>query len=300
MRIDNEFTVDAPVDRVWELFTDVEAIAPCMPGAQLTGVEGDVYSGKVKVKVGPVVAAYDGTAQFTEQDAAERRAVIQASGKASRGAGNASASVTLQLREEDGGTAVSVGTDLKITGKLAQLGGGMIKDVSERLLGQFVECLEGKLAAAPADAGTESGTMEADTERGTAEMAHSRNGQREEPKDGGTHMAGGGHMTGGGHMAGGDHMAGGAHMAGSGRLNSQPDRETDGPDGTGGEGSESGENTESAPSEQPAARREIHGAEAEPLDLGRASRGAVLQRLWPMLAVVVVVAGILIGYALFG
>ncbi|WP_433514605.1 SRPBCC family protein [Nonomuraea sp. CA-143628] len=145
MKIDNEFTVSVPIERAWEVLTDLEGIAPCMPGARLTGVEGDVYSGKVRVKVGPVVSEYAGTVRFLEKDDAERRAVIDAKGRDSRGAGNASAAITAQLRADGPRTVVSVDTDLKISGKVAQLGSGMIKEVSNKLLGQFVTCLEAKL-----------------------------------------------------------------------------------------------------------------------------------------------------------
>lgn len=147
MKIDNEFTVSVPVDRAWEVLTDLEGVSLCLPGARLTGVEGDVYRGEVRIKVGPVVSAYAGTAQFLEKDDVSYRAVIDAKGRDSRGAGNASALITVQLRADGHHTVVTVDTDLKISGKIAQLGGGMIKDVSQKLLGQFVECLEGKLAA---------------------------------------------------------------------------------------------------------------------------------------------------------
>ncbi|MEU8140948.1 SRPBCC family protein [Nonomuraea sp. NPDC048901] len=145
MKIDNEFTVSVPIERAWEVLTDLEGIAPCMPGARLTGVEGDVYSGKVRVKVGPVVSEYAGTVRFLEKDDGEHRAVIDAKGRDSRGAGNASAAITAQLRADGPRTVVSVDTDLKISGKVAQLGSGMIKEVSNKLLGQFVTCLEAKL-----------------------------------------------------------------------------------------------------------------------------------------------------------
>jgi uncharacterized protein len=147
MKIDNEFTVSVPVDRAWEVLTDLEGVSLCLPGARLTGVEGEVYGGEVRIKVGPVVSEYAGTAQFLEKDDLIHRAVIDAKGRDSRGAGNASALITVQLRADDEHTVVRVDTDLKISGKIAQLGGGMIKDVSQKLLGQFVECLEGKLAA---------------------------------------------------------------------------------------------------------------------------------------------------------
>ena len=147
MKIDNEFTVSVPIERAWEVLTDLAGIAPCMPGAQLTGVEGGVYSGKVKVKVGPVTSEYAGTARFVEKDDANYHAVIDAKGRDSRGAGNASAAITAQLRADGPRTVVSVDTDLKISGKIAQFGSGMIKEVSGKLLGQFVECLEQKVSA---------------------------------------------------------------------------------------------------------------------------------------------------------
>ncbi|WP_229071165.1 SRPBCC family protein [Actinoplanes sp. DH11] len=148
MKITNEFVVHTPIDRAWRVLTDLEGIAPCMPGAQLTGVDGDVYRGRVKVKVGPVVSDFTGTAQFTEKDDAAYRAVIDAKGRDSRSAGNASAAVTAWLTPAgDDSTKVNVETDLKISGKLAQFGSGMIKEVSGKLLAQFVANLETKLAA---------------------------------------------------------------------------------------------------------------------------------------------------------
>lgn len=146
MKIENEFTVSIPIDRAWEVLTDLERIAPCMPGAQLTGVEGTTFSGKVKVKVGPVTTEYAGTASFAEKDDETYSAVIAAKGRDSRGAGNATATIVAQLRSDGERTRVSVDTDLKITGKVAQFGSGMIAEVSEKLLGQFVDCLETKLA----------------------------------------------------------------------------------------------------------------------------------------------------------
>jgi carbon monoxide dehydrogenase subunit G len=154
MKINNEFTVQAPIDRAWALLTDVEAIAPCMPGAQLTGIRpadeisaAEIYEGKVKVKMGPVVAEYKGTAVFIEKDDDKYRGVIDANGRDSRGAGTASAVITVQLHSDGESTTVGIDTDLKISGKIAQFGAGMIQEVSEKLLGQFVGCLESKLAA---------------------------------------------------------------------------------------------------------------------------------------------------------
>jgi uncharacterized protein len=147
MKITNEFTVHTPIDHAWKLLTDLEAIAPCMPGAALTGLEGDSYKGKVKVKVGPVISEFAGTARFTEKSDADYRAAIDAKGRDARSGGNAAAVVTAVLQPSGpDSTTVSVETDLKITGKLAQFGSGMIKEVSSKLLAQFVTNLEAKLA----------------------------------------------------------------------------------------------------------------------------------------------------------
>jgi uncharacterized protein (TIGR03382 family) len=158
MKIANQFTVSAPIEQAWDVLCDLEQVIPLMPGAQLTGHEGDDYLGKVKVKVGPVTSEFSGKVRFVEQDRDQHRAVIDAKGKESRGTGNAAATVTARLDEDGERTSVTVDTDLKIVGKLAQFGSGMLQQVSEKLLGQFVESLEAKLAAenAPAPAGPES------------------------------------------------------------------------------------------------------------------------------------------------
>ena len=147
MKIDNEFTVSVPVEQAWGVLTDLEGIAPCLPGAQLTGSDGDMFRGKVKIKIGPVVTEYAGTAAFVEKDDNAHRAVIDAKGRESRGAGNAAAVITAQLRPDGEFTVVTVDTDLKVSGKVAQLGSSMIQEVSKKLIGQFVENLEGKLVA---------------------------------------------------------------------------------------------------------------------------------------------------------
>ena len=147
MRIANEFTVRAPIEKAWEVLTDLEQVIPLMPGATMTGRDGDDVLGKVKVKVGPVTSEFAGKVHFVQQDAADHRAVIDGRGKEARGAGNAAATVTAQLHQAGDRTRVSVDTDLKIVGKLAQFGSGMLQQVSEKLLGQFVESLEAKLAA---------------------------------------------------------------------------------------------------------------------------------------------------------
>jgi carbon monoxide dehydrogenase subunit G len=147
MKIDNEFKVGIPIDEAWKVLTDLEGIAPCLPGAQLTGVDGDDFKGKVKIKVGPVVSEYAGIARFIAKDDATYHATIDAKGKDSRGNGNASAIINATLRADGDSTIVSVDTDLNITGKIAQFGSGMIKEVSAKLLGQFADNLEAKLLA---------------------------------------------------------------------------------------------------------------------------------------------------------
>jgi MYXO-CTERM domain-containing protein len=164
MIIANEFTVTAPIDKAWALLTDLEQVAPLMPGAQLVGREGEEYLGKVKLKVGPVNSEFSGKAHFVERDESHHKALIDARGKESRGTGNAAAVVTLQLHEAGDRTRVTVDTDLKVVGKLAQFGSGMLQQVSEKLLGQFVDALEAKLiggeaaAAAPVTEATPSGS----------------------------------------------------------------------------------------------------------------------------------------------
>jgi hypothetical protein len=147
MELSNEFTVDVPVKEAWVLLTDVERIAPCMPGAQLTEVEGDEYRGVVKVKVGPITSQYKGKATFVERDEGNFRAVLRAEGRETKGQGNASATITATLVPEGDRTKVSVVTDLTVTGRAAQFGRGVLADVSSKLLGQFVSCLETNVLA---------------------------------------------------------------------------------------------------------------------------------------------------------
>ncbi len=155
MELKNEFRVNVPIETAWATLTDVEYIAPCMPGAQLTEIDGDDFKGQVKVKVGPITAQYKGQARFVEKDEQARRAVLNAKGRDTRGAGNAEADVIAQMTEEDGGTRIEITTDLKVTGKVAQFGRGVMADVSEKLIGQFVASLEAKLAETAAAAAAE-------------------------------------------------------------------------------------------------------------------------------------------------
>jgi carbon monoxide dehydrogenase subunit G len=151
MELTNEFRVGVPPTTAWTVLTDVERIAPCMPGAQLQEVEGDEYRGVVKVKVGPITAQYKGSATFIEKDEANLRATLRAEGRDTRGQGNANATITAKLTPDGDGTKVIVVTDLTVTGKVAQFGRGVMADVSAKLLGQFVECLETKVLAEQSD-----------------------------------------------------------------------------------------------------------------------------------------------------
>lgn len=146
MKIANEFTVSAPIEQAWDVLSDLEQVIPLMPGAQLVGRDGDDFLGTVKVKVGPVISEFTGKAQFVERDRQLHRAVISGKGKEMRGTGNAAATVTTELHDAGERTRVTIDTDLKIVGKLAQFGSGMLQQVSEKLLGQFVDSLEEKLS----------------------------------------------------------------------------------------------------------------------------------------------------------
>ncbi len=146
MEITNSFTVDEPIEKAWELLTDIPFIAPCLPGAKLTDEVDGVYSGGIKIKVGPVTAEYKGSAEFVEKDETTYKAVINGKGRDTRGAGNAQALITAQMVPVGTATQVDIITDLKISGKVAQFGRGVMQDVSSKLLGQFAECLETKIA----------------------------------------------------------------------------------------------------------------------------------------------------------
>jgi len=145
VELTNEFRVAVPAAKTWEFLTDVERVAPCPPGATLLSVDGDEFTGAVKVKVGPITVSYKGEAAFVEKDAAAQRMVLKANGKETRGNGNAAAVVTAQLKDEGDATSVVITTDLTISGKAAQFGRGVLSDVSTNLIGQFAKSLEADL-----------------------------------------------------------------------------------------------------------------------------------------------------------
>ena len=146
MHLEHSFSVPVDVDHAWAVLLDIERVAPCMPGAALDTVDGDEFTGSVKVRLGPIGLTYKGRASFVEKDEAAHRAVIDAQGKDARGNGTAAAKVTAALHPQDSGTRVEVRTELAITGKPAQFGRGVMADVGNKLIGQFADCLAGRLA----------------------------------------------------------------------------------------------------------------------------------------------------------
>jgi len=156
MKLSNEFTVDVPVEDVWNVLLDLERITPCLPGASLTEETGErEYDGAMKVKLGPVTQQYKGTVKIQEADESAHRAVLRADGKDARGQGTASATIVSTLHDEGDGTRVSVETDMQITGRAAQFGQGIQQQVSEKLLGRFAECLEEEIVNGGASRGAD-------------------------------------------------------------------------------------------------------------------------------------------------
>ena len=259
MEFSNEFRVGVPVAEAWAALTTLERVAPCMPGAQLTGVEGDEHQGTIKVKVGPVTAQYKGVASFESQDPEAHRAVLVASGRDTRGQGNASARVEAQLTPDGDGTLVSVATKLTITGKIAQFGRGIIADVSDKLLQTFATNLEKELT---------SNTLPADG-------------------DGPAAGAGGAVMP--AEVAAPDLPEAPVEPAAGPE---RPGAEAYGPDTL------ATETGEAAPASAPVDTAEVDTVEVEAIDLLAVAQGAILKRLVPVMVAVVVLAA-LVAWLLF-
>ena len=150
MDLNHQFTVAVPVEDAWRILTDVERIAPCLPGAQLQEIEGDTYRGVVKVKVGPIQAQFKGQASFIERDDSAHKVVLKGEGRDTTGKGNAAAVITAEMTAVDASnTSVTVNTDLSVTGKVAQFGRGAMADISDKLLAQFVVNLNALIAEQP-------------------------------------------------------------------------------------------------------------------------------------------------------
>jgi carbon monoxide dehydrogenase subunit G len=157
MDLTHRFSVPTGVAEAWDAFNDLEGLAPCFPGATITSVDGDEFSGSVKIKLGPISLMYNGSGRYIERNDADRRVVIEARGKDKRGNGTATATVTASFAESGAQTDVEVLTDLVITGKPAQFGRGVISDVSDKLLDQFVSCVSGRFADGPGADGLGAG-----------------------------------------------------------------------------------------------------------------------------------------------
>jgi uncharacterized protein len=264
MELNNEFRVGVPPAVAWSVLTDVERIAPCLPGAQLSEVEGDEYRGVVKVKVGPITAQYKGKATFLERDEAAGRVVLRAEGRDTRGQGNANATITASLTADGEGTKVNVVTDLTVTGKVAQFGRGVLAEVSAKLLNQFVASLERDVLAAGVGAPQEGG----------AEGAASSTGGAAAPAS----PAGGG----GEGAASSTAATAGAVTAGTAAPRpSAANEQAGGPNG-------------SSPDavDRPTARRIDH-PEAAHVDLLEVAGGSVAKRAVPLLAAVAVLLALL-------
>jgi carbon monoxide dehydrogenase subunit G len=179
MDLKHSFTVNQPMAETWQILTDLERIAPCLPGAQLQEVHGDVYKGVVKIKVGPIVGQFKGEAQFAERDDENYKATLKASGRDTGGKGNASATITAELTSvTPASTMCTVVTDLAITGKVAQFGRGALADISEKLIAQFAENLNGLIDA---EGGAPSPKAESESEKTSAPTSKSDTTSPSEP-----------------------------------------------------------------------------------------------------------------------
>ncbi|MGA0804347.1 MAG: SRPBCC family protein [Ilumatobacteraceae bacterium] len=164
MDLHHEFTVPVPASDAWRILTDLERLAPCLPGAQLTEVEGEVYRGQVKVKVGPILAQFKGQASFVSRDDANFLASLKAEGRDTTGKGNASATITARLDPvTDTSAKCTVDTQLNISGKVAQFGRGALADVSDKLLLQFVDNLNSLIASQPVTASNSTTSSASDS-----------------------------------------------------------------------------------------------------------------------------------------
>ncbi|MHB1510322.1 MAG: SRPBCC family protein [Acidimicrobiales bacterium] len=294
MELTNEFEVAVPVEEAWTLLTDVERIAPCLPGAELQEVEGDEYRGVVKVKVGPITASYKGSARFQELDGIAHRGVLRAEGRETRGQGNASATITATLSSSGTGTKVEVVTDLAITGKVAQFGRGVLADVSGKLLDQFVRNLEtmvlapdapdapasgGKAAApgrAPAAPRRQASPDEEATAGGDAAQGASATPATKAPvsRSGESSVASNGAAPDASAAPSAPAHAGGSHAGTSATSTPGAGTSATGRPVTG---------TPAASADEPAPSpiRRIQSAPAEPVDLGRIAGPSLARRLIP-------------------
>jgi carbon monoxide dehydrogenase subunit G len=184
MELVNEFVVNRPIDEAWAVLTDVERIAPCLPGAQLQEIEGDIYRGVVKVKVGPISAALKGEAHFVERDDVNHRAVLKGDGRDTKGNGNASALITASLKQTSATSATCVvHTKLDMTGKVAQFGRGALADISSKLMQQFAKNLDEMLVKDAASQNATDATDADHSDEPAVATVRTINGPAAEPID---------------------------------------------------------------------------------------------------------------------
>ena len=166
MQLENEFTVPASIEQAWAVLLDIPRVAPCLPGATVddSGGEEGEYKGQMKIKIGPITAAYKGTVKIQEADEAARRVAMRAQAKDARGQGTAAATITSSMEEVEGGTKVHVVTDMRVTGPAAQFGRGVMQDVSAKLMTRVAECLAEQMQASPDIETTDEAAPEPETE----------------------------------------------------------------------------------------------------------------------------------------
>lgn len=268
MKINNEFTVSAPVDKAWDVMLDLEKVAPCLPGASIQESTGDgEYKGTMKVKIGPITATYKGTVKIEESDESAHRAVIKATGRDARGQGTASATIVSKMEDQGDKTKVNVETDMHLTGRAAQFGRGIAQDVASKMLGQFADCLEEELAGhhqEPAASGAAESAAPSGATGGAAGAGNGSTAPAATPLGGG--MGGGlGNVVSAepGTTAAGGTVAG-AVVSGAGS-------------------SEAAASAPTTPTEQPGAQQRPRREPEEAFDLGAASQEAVLKRATPVL-----------------
>ena len=271
MKINNEFTVSAPVEQAWDVILDLERVAPCLPGAAIQEEKGDgEYEGTMKVKIGPITANYKGTVKFEEVDEANRRVVLGATGRDARGQGTASATIVSTMQEQGSETKVNVETDMKLTGRAAQFGRGIAQDVATKMLGQFAACLEEEIGGSGGAEAVASGSGDAQPSSSTGangggDGSASAGAGTTAPVVGSTGGTAGRVISGAAAGSLGGGTAGGVVSGGPGA--SEPAAGT----GDGGQQPQQ-------PQQQQQPRREPR-PEPEPFDLGAAGQGIILDRL---------------------
>ena len=265
MKLRNEFTVPAAVELAWEVLLDLERVAPCLPGAQLDRGDGCEYQGRMAIKLGPMTSRYRGTVRIEQADAAGRRAVMRAQARDASGAGTAAATISTTMRAIDGGTLVTVDTDIQISGAAAQFGRGVMQEVSAKLMGRFAACLAEEMAG-----GQVGDPWEVDANQVTAAQAGSGSGAR----------AGGAPATVDWSAAGlarAPTRLGGYEETPVGRL----------PTGPAGDAALAAARAHTSPA-RPRRAEEV-------LDLGELSRAALLKRALPAVGLILVAGGALVA-----